>query len=58
LSNLGVVIILNTSEDTCSNNDYFSYRRAVMRGEIKSGDRVFGRNVSVIKLDDGAVVLI
>lgn len=51
LENLGIVKnnIVNNEIDTFSNSEYFSYRREIMSGKIKSGNTTFGRNISVIK---------
>jgi YfiH family protein len=53
LMNLGIPQrnIDNTEIDTLSNNDYFSYRRGTLSGEIEKGSEVFGRNISVVKIN-------
>ena len=53
LAKLGIqqINIDNMGIDTFSNNDYFSYRRGVLSGEISNGSRSFGRNISVVKIN-------
>jgi hypothetical protein len=43
--------IQNTEIDTYSNSNYSSYRRFVLAGEIPCGSRCFGRNISVVKIN-------